>query len=111
MSTAPMGPAELADKAGQEIGVSSWIEVGQQRIDDTGDAVVELVARHHLADQADGQGALGADPLGALEVAQGMARPDGAQHVGADHRRDDAELDLGGGEHRLGRGDGNVAGR
>ena len=32
MSTAPMGPAELADKAGQEIGVSSWIEVGQQRI-------------------------------------------------------------------------------
>ncbi|HOU65650.1 MAG TPA: MaoC/PaaZ C-terminal domain-containing protein, partial [Thermomonas sp.] len=34
MSTAPMGPAELADKAGQEIGVSSWIEVGQQRIDE-----------------------------------------------------------------------------
>ena len=34
MSTAPMGPTELADKAGQEIGVSSWIEVGQQRIDE-----------------------------------------------------------------------------
>ena len=34
MSTAPMGPAELADKAGQEIGVSSWIEVGQRRIDE-----------------------------------------------------------------------------
>ena len=31
MSTAPMGPAELADMTGQEIGVSSWIEVGQQR--------------------------------------------------------------------------------
>ena len=34
MSTAPMGPAELADMTGQEIGVSSWIEVGQRRIDE-----------------------------------------------------------------------------
>ena len=34
MSTAPIGPAELADMTGQEIGVSSWIEVGQRRIDE-----------------------------------------------------------------------------
>ena len=32
MSTAPMGPAELTDKTGQELGISSWIEVGQTRI-------------------------------------------------------------------------------
>ena len=34
VDAARKGRALLADKAGQEIGVSSWIEVGQQRIDE-----------------------------------------------------------------------------
>ena len=33
-TTATMSPGELQDKAGQELGVSSWIEVGQTRINE-----------------------------------------------------------------------------
>lgn len=34
MSTAPMGPTELAKLVDQELGISSWIEVGQTRINE-----------------------------------------------------------------------------
>jgi hypothetical protein len=61
-------------------------------------------------DQADFAGAGGVDAFGRLEVAAGLAGADGAQHVGRNRRRDDAELDFGGGENGFGRGDGDVAG-
>ncbi|MDH4312457.1 MAG: MaoC family dehydratase [Gammaproteobacteria bacterium] len=34
MNTTRLKPAELADHVGEEIGVSSWIEIDQQRIDE-----------------------------------------------------------------------------
>ena len=51
----------------------------------------------------------GVDPLGRLEVAVTLARTNGPNHIGADGGRDDAELDFGSGEHRLGRRHRNVA--
>ena len=49
---------------------------------------------YDLANQPNGQCAIGADPLGALEIAQCMARTDGAQYVRTDCRGNDPELDF-----------------
>lgn len=66
--------------------------LANQGVGQRGDGRIQRIHRHHLAHQADGQRPLGRNTLGALKDAQRVTRPDGAQHIGADHRRDDSEL-------------------
>ena len=70
---------------------------------------VELFRRHHFMDQTQSACALCIDALGRLEETVTLPCTDGAHHIGTDGGGDDAELDFGGGKHRLGRSDGDVA--
>src|SRR5690606_2012385 len=65
---------------------------------------------HHLVEQADAHGFLRVEDLGAGEPAAGLARADGGDDVGRDHRGQQAELAFGEPELRLGYADGDVAG-
>src|SRR5690606_22963482 len=81
-------------------------QVAEQRVD----RAVELLRHADVVDQPDPVSLGRLEDLGGEEVAARLRFADRADHVGADHRRDQPELDLGQAELRVGAGDRDVAG-
>ncbi len=73
--------------------------------------VVQLLGGDHLVHEADAQGLGGVKALAGQEVALPGAGTHGAQHVGGDGGRDQADLDLAEAEVGAVHADGHVAGR
>ncbi|KAG0774263.1 hypothetical protein G6F22_014206 [Rhizopus arrhizus] len=71
--------------------------------------LVQALGLDQLVDQADAQGGIGVEVLAGGEPAPGLARADGLDHVGRNHRRQQAEAAFGQAEAGRGAGDGDVA--
>ena len=70
---------------------------------------VQAFGLDQLVDQADAQRGIGVEVLAGGEPAPRLARADGLDHVGRDHRRQQAEAAFGQAEAGRGAGDGDVA--
>ena len=69
------------------------------------DRAIEPVRFDHLMNEPDPGGLGGADPIAREHQPARLADADRGDHVWPDHRRDQAEADLGRAEHGLGAGD------
>ncbi len=102
-----MAVADLADQllGGGRGDRAGLVEQGQLALH----GLVQAFGLDQLVDQADAQRGVGVKMLAGGEPAAGLARADGFDHIGRDHRRQQAQAAFGQAEAGRGAGDGDVA--
>lgn len=102
-----MAVADLADQllGGGRGDRAGLVEQGQLALH----GLVQAFGLDQLVDQADAQRGVGVEMLAGGEPAAGLARADGFDHIGRDHRRQQAQAAFGQAEAGRGAGDGDVA--